>query len=531
MSISFNHPKDTLTSTGSLNIIVLGGTPAAPRPIRLSASSVIMPVRALPTGEAGSMVFDTASKTMKYHDGTRWIELQSASDIIAPIEISLQDIYNKLNTKVQSVTYTSSAVASATISGTNLNIVFPLPSSSGGTGPTGLFTSSKPGSIMQYALTSGQSVASIREQMSGVVNGQAGRNGSASLPWKTSDGWCFSDGMYWTWEGQNGTVVKQVPNLNQEAYLKPMSLTGLTKTDIPIGSSGTTTSVALTIAQLPAHSFTVSGQTSEAGEHIHRFPLSNQKSGTGWADGATPNRFDGYGYVEASGNHIHTFAGTTNTIGQGQGHSHGIQNVDVAHFNVAVLYNIAEGTVALSETVANSRYVLKTGDIMSGALTTANSLAVRGSATSLTMFFQNASGGERAAITHNSANNTLRLRSAGGTEVTINSAGGLTAASLSGTALNVTTASAVVNGQNIVRSVNGTTANASGEVTISAGIQDIRLGVQVQVTTRNTAMLPAGYVAVGSHSNYNDNNWEMDTMYGCPIEKQVNGQWYVVNKL
>ena len=54
MSISFNNPLDTMTSTGangSLELIVLGGTPTNPRPIRFNSSSVILPVQALPAGE------------------------------------------------------------------------------------------------------------------------------------------------------------------------------------------------------------------------------------------------------------------------------------------------------------------------------------------------------------------------------------------------------------------------------------------------------------------------------------------------
>lgn len=428
MSISFNHPKDTMTSTSTLNLIVLGGSPSTPRPIRFNASSVIMPVRALPTGEAGAMVFDTSSKTMKYHDGSSWIELLDASAIIAPIQISLQDIYNKLNKKVETVTYTSSAVPNASISGTNLNIVFPTPSSSG-SGPSGLFTASKPGSIMHYSLSSGQGIANIREQMSGVVNGQAGRNGTQGAPYKTSDGWCLSDGMYWLWEGPSGNVLKQVPNLNQEAYLKSISLSGITKTDSPIPSSGNASNESLSVAQLPPLTFTVSGSTNAAGEHVHQQfynPMgwsgtSGVKDGTGRDDTGS-----GVHVTQPAGNHIHTFAGTTNTLGSGQTHTHTLMNVDVAHFNVAVLYNIAESTVALSETVANSRYVLKGGDVMTGSLTIANSATISANDTSLPLYFRNASGGERAAIYHSSSTNTLRLRSAGGSEVVISTTGALT---------------------------------------------------------------------------------------------------------
>lgn len=525
MSISFNHPSNTVTSTSTLNLIVLGGTVTTPRPLRLSASSVIMPVRELPVGEAAAMVFDTASKTMKYHNGIKWIELQDSEVILAPIEISLTDIYNRLNQKIDSVSFSTSAVPNASISGSNLNIVFPSGGGSG-TGPSGLFTASKPGSIQYYALTSGQTAGSIREQMSGISGGQNGRNGSQASPWITSDGWCFADGMWWTWTGQNGTVTKQVPNLNNEAYLKTMSVNGLTKTDSRISASGNTSSVSISIAQLPPHNFSVSGETSTAGEHNHQLPLSDDRAGTGRADGGNPNRLDGSQTTLSAGSHIHTFSATTNTIGSGQGHEHSLTSVDVNHYNVAALYNIAESSVALSENVANSRYVLKAGDTMTGTLTIATSASIKGDDNAVMLYFRNAANGERAAISHNKTNNTLRLRSSGGVEVQVNSTGGIT---IPGTA--TISGNTTVGGKNVVRSVNGVSADSSGDVTVSAGIQDIRLGVQVQVTTHNTAMLPSGYVCVGSKSNYNDSNWELDTMYGCPIEKQVSGQWYVVNKL
>ncbi|AXC39281.1 UNVERIFIED_ORG: hypothetical protein [Escherichia phage CMSTMSU] len=135
-----------MTSTGangSLELIVLGGTPTNPRPIRFNSSSVILPVQALPAGEQGAMVFDRNELVLKYHNGTSWIAVYDTDTILEPIRISLDEVNRKLNLKVETVTYSSSAVPSASISGTNLNIVFPIPSSSG-TGPTGLYTSMKP---------------------------------------------------------------------------------------------------------------------------------------------------------------------------------------------------------------------------------------------------------------------------------------------------------------------------------------------------------------------------------------------------
>lgn len=465
MSISFNHPKNTVTSTGSLNLIVSGGSTTAPQPIRFSSTSVIMPVRALPTGEAGAMVFDTGTKTMKYHDGTNWVELLPQDVVLAPIYNQLTTINQQLAGKVDTVSYITGSVAQASISGTQLNITFPDTSGGGSTGNNGLFTSSKQGAIQYYALTSGMNATTIREQMSGVSGGQSGRAGTQANPWVTNDGWCFGDGMWWTWVGDTGTVTRQVPNLNQAAYLKPMVVSGVTQITSVIASSGTIGSTALTIAQLPEHNFSVSGSTSAAGSHTH----NQYYNPMGWS-GSSPvkdgtgrdNTGSGVHVTDAAGTHIHTFTGTSNTIGSGQGHSHSLDNVDVAHFNVAVIYNIATPSYALNEEAANEKYVLKTGDVMTGALTIASNANVRGTDTNLTFAFRNATGGERAMIYHSSSSNTLRFRNAGGSEIFLNGSGLLTTPSLA-----VSGSTATVNGQNIVRTVNGQTANAAGAVTVT----------------------------------------------------------------
>lgn len=538
MSISFNHPKDTMTSTSTLDLIVLGGTPSSPRPIRLSASSVIVPVRGLPIGEIGSLVLDNSSKTLKYHDGTSWIELQSSDVILEPIKISLTDIYNKLNTKIDTVSYSSSTVPSASISGTNLNIVFPLASSSGD-GPTGLYTSLKPGSITQYALTSGMNASQIREQMSGKSGGQTGRDGTQGNPFVTSDGWCLSDGMWWKWSGENGDVIKQVPNLCKEAYLRGIDINGLTKTDNIITGSADIGGTALTIGQLPPLSFTVTGNTSAAGEHVHY--LGTQVTTTaGIGRSINPNPGGEYGRVNSAsaGNHIHTFTGTTNTLGSGQTHTHSIRNIDVDHFNVAYLYNIAESNVALSEKVANSRYVLKAGDVMTGSLTIANSATVRGNDNSLVLYFRNSTNGERAAIYHSTATNTLRLRSAGGTEVTISQAGLLYSLNMNA-GNNITSASSTVTsnistvgGRNVVRAVNGYTADGNGNVSIPTSLGGVRLGPSVWLGQGgwrgNYGGNYRGYVMTAYESYGNSRHYAAEIR---AIQIQVDGIWYDVTQV
>lgn len=527
MSISFNNPLDTMTSTGangSLELIVLGGTPTNPRPIRFNSSSVILPVQTLPAGEQGAMVFDRNELVLKYHNGTSWIAVYDTDTILEPIRISLDEVNRKLNLKVETVTYSSSAVPSASISGTNLNIVFPIPSSSG-TGPTGLYTSMKPGAITQYSLTSGQTVASIREQMSGVTNGQSGRNGSQGSPWKTSDGWCFADGMWWTWDGENGTITKQVPNLNQEAYLKGITTSGVTKTDSVIASSASISGTAISIAQLPPHSFSFSGTTGAAGRHSHSQALKGMdRSGlnalTSSNDNGIPTVINN---INEAPNHVHSFSGSTNTVGSGQAHTHGISNIDVPHFNVAYLYNIAESNVALSEKVANTRYVLKTGDVMTGSLTIANSASIRSNDTSLVLYFRNASGGERAAVYHNSSNNTLRLRS-GGAEVAVNSSGNLSAPSLT-----VSNNSATVGGKNIVRSINGNAADGNGNVNIKIetdAITAMKFGGKQQLSVTDN-IYRSGWVITG-WANGNKKELRGASYWSAPLYYLIGSSWYII---
>lgn len=533
MSISFNHPKDTMTSTSTLNLIVIGGTQTNPRPIRLSASSVIMPVRALPSGEAGAMVFDSASRTMKYHDGLNWIEILGRDTILEPIYTQINNINQQLAEKVDTVSYTSGTVPHASISGTQLNITFPIGSGGGGTGQNGLFTSSKQGAIQYYSLTSGMSAASIREQMSGVANGQNGRNGTQASPWLTNDGWCFSDGMWWTWVGESGTVTRQVPNLNQAAYLKPMQVSGVTQIGSVVAASGTVSSTVLSIAQLPPLTFSVTGQTNEAGLHTHtQKTLGSDRSGT---NALTSSNADWSGYtinnIQSAGNHIHTFTGTTNTLGQGQGHTHNIQNVDVAHQNVAVLYNIATPSFALNETAANGKYVLKTGDVMTGSLTVARNMAVQGDDTNIVLNFRNSSGGERASVYHNSTTNTLRLRSSGGTEVSLNSSGLMTIPSI-----NISSNNAVVSGKNIVRSVNGTNADSSGNVTLSAaGVVDVQWGARIHSGTlpdSSWSYVPNGASMDGIYLSYNGSSGTHVERFSYRyLQKLVNNTWVIVGAL
>ena len=525
-----------MTSTNSASIVVEGGTPSVPRPLRLNASSVVFPNKALPTGEAGAVVFDTATKTLKYHDGFQWVELLSQDEILAPIQISLTDIYNQLANRVSTVSYSASAVPSASVSGTNLNIVFPTSGGGGGAAVPGLFTSSPPGSIMHYSLTSGQSVASIREQMSGVSGGQNGRNGTVGAPFVTKTGWCFADGMYWTWNGSGGAVTKVVPNLNQNAYLKGITTNGITKTDSVIAASGSISSTSLTIAQMPPHKFDVTGTTNVTGSHVHSQQLrGNDRSGlnaiTSSADAGVRTVISN---INASGDHSHIVTGSTNTLGSGQGHTHTLSGVDVAHFNVAILYNIAEPSLALNQDAGDARYVLKTGDTMTGSLTIANSAAIQANDTNLVLWFRNASGGERSAIYHSTTTNTLRLRSAGGTEMVLTNTGGLTINSLV-----VSSQSATVGGRNIVRSINGSTADANGNLTLSITggvVTNVRRGAEIAVNRgslgKESFVYRCGegqYVTGFNIWSKSGNNDEFRDMYSRPVQILIDGVWRTIS--
>lgn len=536
MSIRFNHASNRMTSTSTATIVIEGGSTTQPRSLKFDASSVVFPNKQLPTGEAGAVVFDINSKTLKYHDGFQWVELLSQDDILAPIQISLTDIYNQLANRVSTVTYSTSAIPSASVSGTNLNIIFPSSGGGGGGDVPGLFTSSPPGSIMHYSLTSGQSVASIRESMSGVSGGQAGRNGTSGAPFVTKTGWCFADGLYWTWNGEGGTVTKVVPNLNQNAYLKGITTSGVTQTSSVLAGSGTISSTTLSeplhyhgIGMLRGLSGSegddavfISGKTFNDG-NVYSGPIVTGDKQKYWTD-----------YV--NGSDTRTALSTTFAIypnGNSSTHTHNLTNIDVGHFNVAILYNIAEPSTALNQSAGDARYVLKSGDTMTGALTIANSATIQANDTNLVLWFRNASGGERAAIYHSTTTNTLRFRSAGGTEMTLTNTGGLTVNSLV-----VSSQSATVGGRNVVRAINGTTADANGNVTLSITggvVTNSRRGAEIATEreplghesfTYRTAegCFVTGFQIHSSGGSQDEFVW----MYSRPVQILIDGTWRTI---
>lgn len=54
------------------------------------------------------------------------------------------------------------------------------------------------------------------EQARATLGDQSSSDGSPSRPFVTRNGWCIADGKYWKWEGEKQTIVKQVPNLNDQ---------------------------------------------------------------------------------------------------------------------------------------------------------------------------------------------------------------------------------------------------------------------------------------------------------------------------
>ncbi|AXC39278.1 UNVERIFIED_ORG: hypothetical protein [Escherichia phage CMSTMSU] len=168
---------------------------------------------------------------------------------------------------------------------------------------------------------------------------------------------------------------------------------------------------------------------------------------------------------------------------------------------------------------------------MSGSLSIANSATIRSDDTSLVLYFRNAAGTtERAAIYHSSSTNTLRLRSNGGSEVTINSSGVLYAPSVTGASLSISGNTATVASKNIVRSINGNNADANGNVTLTLGaVQDVRLSKRT--TTRNVPDSSWNYVPEGATldglfiSVNGSSGTHVEGLSWRYTQKLVNGVW------
>ncbi|MCY1697139.1 phage tail protein [Lelliottia sp. SL45] len=63
-------------------------------------------------------------------------------------------------------------------------------------------------------------------------------------------------------------------------------------------------------------------------------------------------------------------------------------------------------------------------------------------------------------------------------------------------------------------------------------IQNAQYGAERSQGTHDslaTSKVPAGHVMTGIKSNYNDGNWEVDTIYFKPTQKYINGAWVTIS--
>lgn len=485
MSISFNHPNNTVTSTDSLTFNTTGGTVLVPKPIRLNSSSVIMPVVEEPRGETGAIIYDRTKGVMKYHNGIEWIEWASKPDIIDQIEISLKDIYEKLDTKIDTVTYSSSTIPTASISGTTLNIVFPT-ASDGITETAGLYTSLPRGSITYYSMSSGQNFASIREQMGGQSGIQNGRDGSQANPFITETGWCLADGKYWKWKGSTGDVIIQTPNLNQNNYLKSITENSGTNTNNIVLQSGT---VSSTTINFPDHYHGVAMMMSENDRtNADDVSLIYGRTFPGSYNGVLVCGDQNKGRIvkPVYGSNPNTAITTTNSVSTGGSnlsntHAHNISNLEMQHFKVAVLYNISLPERALNEGDGDKRYVRKTGDVMTGSLEIANSMTLAGSSTLLQIPFKNSAGTELSNIYVDSRDSSINLRAGIKDILKVAPNGKLT-----------------FNGNALVQKINGQVPDVNGNVDV-AGIPIGAVVMWFQTTP------PPDFIEV--NGRFNVNQW------------------------
>lgn len=360
MSIELYHPRDEITSAGDMTISVKNK--ATKGTVIIDSSSVILPINSNEFGTYGiksAIMFDDSVKRMKYHNGSEWITIAKGSDLTDPINTELTNIKNVLDTKVDTVISGVSSVPMASISGTTLYINFPV-TGGGGDLPedqTGLFTNAPEGAIQGYSLLSGQT----QEQARDTLGDQSSSDGTVDNPYVTTTGWCIADGKYWTWVGESGTITRQVPNLNdQSPYLAGTPSNGRTITDRVILATGQVLGHTLTIDEMPRHKHGIKLGHEEGGK--------NDPTGYPNLDWSGPyavhseNQPDySWGTPGGGGNPL-------GSVGGNQPHSHGVSNLQPNHCNIIWMYNIAIPQAALTISKADGRYVLKTGDNMSGSL-------------------------------------------------------------------------------------------------------------------------------------------------------------------
>lgn len=360
MSIEMLHPNDTISSTDSM--ILSPKNKLSGGMVIIDATMIKLPeIKQTPPLMSGGMYLDKLSNRMVYSNGSEWITIAKASDITDPINIELNKITTALKTKVDTVIAGVSYEPAASISGTTLYINFPT---SGGGGSssndTGLFSTAPEGAIQGYSLLSGQTHIDARSKM----GEQSGRDGSYDRPYRTRNGWCVADGNYWEWKGETDTIVKIVPNLNdQSPYLAGTPLNGRTITDRVIAASGQVDGHVLTVDEMPRHKHGIKllHAAYDPKQDPDGYPNTNWPTPETEAIHSENQPDYSRCYPNGAGNPL-------GSVGGNQPHTHGLTNAQPNHCNVIWLYNIAIPEKALTVAKGDGRYVLKTGDNMTGSL-------------------------------------------------------------------------------------------------------------------------------------------------------------------
>ena len=191
--------------------------------------------------------------------------------------------------------------------------------------------------IAKYAVSDGH-VATLNVPVGGIV---VWSGTVATIP----PGWALCDGA---------TVTTSTGDKVTTPDLRNRFIVGAGD-DYPVGATGGAASVALTVAQLPAHAHGFSGTTSSDGTHAHtityqevdegdpRHPGGSASTDTAPTNIATP----------LAGAHTHTFSGTTASVGSGNAHENRPPYYALAYI---MRVEIVQETVpsAINALVANS---------------------------------------------------------------------------------------------------------------------------------------------------------------------------------
>ncbi len=193
--------------------------------------------------------------------------------------------------------------------------------------------------------------------------------------------------------------------------------------------------------------------------------------------------------------------------------------------NATVSNTITTNTLQSTTARATNLTVTSTATIstISATNTTTQNLTVNGTATAGTM-----------NATNSTIQNTVVPVKITASNAQVN--GNTTTGSLT-----VSSQSAVVGGRNVVRAVNGATADGNGNLTLALppqGVQDIRLGSEISTPRSSLGRESFVYRAAGGCMVTGFNIWsashkqdEFVDIYSRPIQKYINGGWYTIGQL